>query len=80
MNIKIYGSGCARCHDLERRVRQAVESLGISAEVEHVTDIRAIAAAGILSTPGLAVNGTIKSTGRLPSLDEIKAWIKEGQA
>jgi small redox-active disulfide protein 2 len=77
MNVKIYGSGCAKCRELERRVREVVEAEGVSAEIEHVTDVRAIAAAGIMSTPGLAVGGVIKSTGRIPSVDEIRTWIRE---
>lgn len=78
MTIKIYGPGCSRCHELERRVRRAVEELGVPAEVQKISDFKEIAAAGVIATPGLAVDGRLKSTGRIPTLDEIKAWIQEG--
>ena len=77
MEIKIYGPGCARCYELEKRVRRAVDELGVAAEIQKVSDLRAIAAAGIMSTPGLVIDGRVKASGRIPSLDEIKQWIRE---
>ncbi len=80
MTIKIYGPGCARCHELEKRARRAVEELGLAADIVKVSDIQEIAAAGIMATPGIAIDGRMKATGRIPSRDEIKAWVKEGRA
>jgi small redox-active disulfide protein 2 len=61
---------------LEKAAKQAVKDVGVDAEVVKVSDINEIADAGILATPGLAVDGEVKSMGRVPSQDEIKKWIK----
>lgn len=76
MKVQIYGTGCAKCNMLEKAARQAVKDMGVDAEVVKVSDINEIADAGILATPGLAVDGEVKSMGRVPSQDEIKKWIK----
>jgi len=77
MDIKVLGMGCARCRDLEQRVRNAAAELGVAADIEKVEDIQKIMAFRVISTPALVINGTVKSAGRLPSVDEIKTWIKE---
>jgi small redox-active disulfide protein 2 len=76
MKVQIYGTGCAKCNMLEKAAKQAISEMGIKAEVVKVTDINQIVEAGILATPGFAVEGEVKSMGRVPSLDEIKKWIK----
>ncbi len=77
MVIKVLGSGCANCHKLEEMAMQAVKELGIEAKIEKITDIGQIAMHGILSTPGLIVNGKIRHSGKpLPSLDKVKELIK----
>ncbi len=77
MEIKVLGPGCANCHKMEEMAKQAVKELGLSAEVVKITDIGDIARHGILSTPGLIVNGKVKHTGKpLPSLDKVKELIK----
>jgi len=79
MEIKVLGPGCANCVKMEELTRQAVKELGIDAEVVKITDIGDIARHGILSTPGLIVNGKVKHTGKpLPSLDKVKELIKAG--
>jgi small redox-active disulfide protein 2 len=75
MKIKVYGPGCARCKQTEEIVRRALSETGTQAEVEKVSDIQAMAAAGILATPAVAVNDVIKTSGRIPKLDEVKAWV-----
>ena len=77
MNIKILGSGCANCQKLEALAKQAAEELNISANFEKVKEINKIIDYGIARTPGLVINEEVKSAGKIPSLDEIKAWIKE---
>lgn len=81
MNIKILGIGCARCNDLEKRVRDTLAELGIAAEVEHVKDLKLFASMGVFMTPGLMVDGKVVSQGKLPSRDELKRWLSapEGQ-
>lgn len=77
MEIKVLGPGCKNCHMLEELAKQAVRELGVKAEVVKITDIGQIAMHGILSTPGLIVNGKIKHSGKpLPSLEKIKELIK----
>jgi small redox-active disulfide protein 2 len=76
MKVQIYGTGCAKCNMLEKAAKQAVKELGVDVEVVKVNDINAIVEAGILATPGFAVDGEVKSMGRVPSGDEIKKWIK----
>jgi predicted DsbA family dithiol-disulfide isomerase len=53
---------------------------GIAADVEKVTDIRKFAQMGILSTPGLVINGKVKAQGKIPSKDEVKKWLEEASS
>ncbi len=77
MEIKVLGPGCVNCHKMEEMAKQAVKELGVNAEVVKITDIGEIARHGILSTPGLIVNGKVKHTGKpLPSLMKVKELIK----
>lgn len=75
MRIEILGSGCARCHGLEDNVRKALALLGRDAEVVDVTDMRQIMAYGVMSTPGLVIDGNVVSTGRVLSPEEVKKII-----
>jgi small redox-active disulfide protein 2 len=77
MDIKVLGMGCARCHDLEKRVHKALVETGVTAEVEKVADIQKIMAYKVVATPGLVIDGTVKSAGHLPSVEEIKGWLQE---
>ncbi len=77
MEIKVLGTGCARCKALEQNVMNALAELGIAADVEKVTDINQITDYGVMMTPGLVVNGKLRAAGRLPDKEEIKKWIKE---
>lgn len=75
LNITVYGPGCAKCKETEKRVRHVVEQSGIEANVVKASDFADMAKAGILTTPAVAVNGAIKVAGRIPSEDEIKGWL-----
>jgi len=72
MKIQVLGPGCPKCRQLAANVEQAVRELGLAAEVEKVTDIREIMKFGLLTTPGLAVEGELKSYGKVLSVEEIK--------
>jgi len=76
LNIKILGSGCPNCKRVEAIARKAVETLGLEAEVEKVTDYEEIMKWPILSTPGLVINDKVVSTGRIPAEAEVIAWLK----
>jgi small redox-active disulfide protein 2 len=77
MEIKVLGPGCANCRKMEEIAKQAVKELGIEAKIEKITDIGQIAMHGILSTPGLIVNGKIKHSGKpLPRVEKVKELIK----
>lgn len=75
LDIKILGSGCANCQRLEDATRLAVADLGVDATIGKVTDDAEIARYGVMSTPGLVVDGTVVSTGRVPAADEIAALL-----
>ena len=80
MEIRILGPGCPKCGEVEKRVINALTELNIAADVEKITDIKKMISFGILATPGLVINRTVKSTGRIPRIEEIKAWIQEAAA
>lgn len=77
MEIKVYGPGCKKCKNTEAVVLEAVKEAGKEAEVIKVSDIEGIAAAGIMLTPAVSVNGNIKCVGKVPSKDEVKSWLNE---
>ena len=80
MEIKILGTGCAKCKQLEKTVRQAVDEMGIDAQVEKVTELTDIMSYGIMSTPGLVVDGEVRIAGRLPKLEELKSILSRAGA
>ena len=75
--IKVYGSGCANCEKLEQMCYNALQELQIDASVEKVTDLQEIMKTGILSTPGLEINGKMISSGKLPTQSTLVHWIQE---
>jgi small redox-active disulfide protein 2 len=75
MKLTIYGSGCAKCQQLTANAEAAARRLGLSVEVEKVTDMNAIIDAGILRTPALAVGEEILVEGKVPSSTELEALL-----
>lgn len=71
MKIEILGTGCKKCNELEIKVKQAVAQSGKFVQIEKVADLQKIMAYGVMSTPGLVIDGEVKSTGRVLSIDEI---------
>lgn len=69
--IEIYGTGCPKCEKLAELTKEAAQRAGIPCELEKITDINRITAAGIIMTPALAVDGVIKVVGKVPAVDEI---------
>ena len=75
--IEVLGPGCANCKRLEANVHAAVATASIEAEVVKVTDYGQIMAYGIMSTPGLVIDGKVVSYGRVPSAGDIAVWLSE---
>jgi len=75
--IKVYGSGCANCKKLEQMCYNVLQELQIDASVEKVTDLQEIMKSGILSTPGLEINGKMISSGKLPTKSTLVHWIQD---
>ncbi|KUL26907.1 thioredoxin family protein [Actinoplanes awajinensis] len=72
MLIKVLGPGCANCVALERATRQAVEALGVAAEIEKVTDFPSIAGYGVMTTPALVVGEQVLLAGRVPTAGQLR--------
>jgi len=76
MKIEILGMGCSNCNKLYQNVLEAVKQSGREAEVTKVEDIKTITGYGVMSTPALVIDGVVKTTGKVPKVEEIKGWIK----
>ncbi len=79
MKITVYGPGCAKCIQAENAAKQAVQQAGVEAEIEHVKDIAQIAKAGILMTPGIAIDGKVVAKGKVPDVAELVSAIMTAQ-
>jgi small redox-active disulfide protein 2 len=75
MQIKILGTGCAKCHQLEQVTRDVVKELAIDATVEEVKDIKKIMNYHVLTTPGLVINEELVCSGKVPSKAEVTQFI-----
>ena len=75
MKVSILGTGCAKCDKLYRTAAQAIEELGLDAELEKVSGIQEIMAFGVMMTPALAVDGEVKVVGKVPPLEEVKEML-----
>lgn len=76
MVIQILGTGCPKCKALEANARQAVEAGAIEATIEKITDIDKIMDMGVMITPALAIDGVVKSSGKLLNKDQILDYVK----
>ena len=79
MIIRVLGSGCAKCKTLEVRIRQLVAKNQLDVEIEKVTDLEEIMKYGIMMTPGLVIDGVVKSAGVIPKDEQLLAWMKGTQ-
>lgn len=75
MDIKILGTGCAKCNQVGKTAKEVVKELGIEAEVEELKDIKKIMEYNVLITPGLVINGEVVSSGHVPSKADITKFI-----
>jgi small redox-active disulfide protein 2 len=79
MKIQILGTGCPKCRQLEANAREALSNSGLEASVEKVTDVDEIMNMGVMMTPALAVDGVVKSAGKVLSKDEIARILQGGK-
>ena len=77
MKIEILGTGCPKCKKLNQLAEEAINELGVSAEIIKVTDINKIIDYGVMVTPALVIDGDVKIAGKIPSKEEITEWIEE---
>ena len=79
MEIKILGTGCPKCHTLEKVTREAVAETGITAPIEKVEDIVQIMEYRVMHTPGLVINGKVVLSGQVPTVSKVKAILIQNQ-
>lgn len=75
MRISVYGPGCANCKRLEQQTREALANMGLGADLQKVEDVVAIADAGVMRTPALAIDGILVLQGRVPGVTELEHII-----
>jgi small redox-active disulfide protein 2 len=73
--LQILGTGCAKCASLANAVELAAKELGLEYEIEKVTDLKRIMSFGVMTTPALAVDGTVKIAGKVPGVEQLKALL-----
>ena len=76
MEVKVCGPGCAKCHEVERVISEALAEAGKEAHVEKVSDFNEIVKLGVFSTPAVVVDGQIKCVGKVPTKKEVLAWFE----
>ncbi|HNY51527.1 MAG TPA: thioredoxin family protein [Smithella sp.] len=76
MKIEILGVGCAKCHQLDKTVREIIAKEGIHAEVTKVEDFKKIMNYGVMTTPALVIDGKVKAAGKIPTPEQITEWLK----
>lgn len=77
MQLTVIGPGCSKCKTLAQFTEQAAKELGVSYELIKVTELKQIMALGVMMTPALAINGTVKITGKVPSVAELKNLLQQ---
>lgn len=76
MKVTVYGPGCARCTQTAKVVKEVLEAEGVACSLEKVCDYAEMVKAGIMTTPGVVIDGVVVSVGKIPSVSEIKGWLK----
>ena len=75
-HIKILGTGCRKCQQLVENARTAAGQLGADCEIEKITDLNQIMQHGVMMTPGLVIDDQVKSSGKVPGVEEIKSMLQ----
>jgi small redox-active disulfide protein 2 len=79
VKIQILGTGCPKCRKTYENADQALHDLGTCADLEKVEDLKAIMEFGVMLTPAVAIDGEVKVTGKIPSVEELKKLILESE-
>jgi small redox-active disulfide protein 2 len=79
MKIQVLGMGCPKCKLLEQHAREAASELALDAEIEKISDSDSIMDMGVMMTPALAIDGVVKSVGKVLTKDQIIAYLKGGK-
>jgi small redox-active disulfide protein 2 len=77
LHIKVVGSGCPNCQNLEKLCQEVITENNLDGEIEKVTDINKFSELGIFMTPGLVVNGKVLSSGKIPAKHTLAHWLSE---
>jgi small redox-active disulfide protein 2 len=80
MKVQILGIGCTKCKTLEQKIRLLNDKYTLNLEIEKVTELQEIMKYGIMMTPGLVIDGVLKSAGSIPKDDQLLEWIKGKQS
>ena len=80
IKIEVFGPGCARCQATKDAIHKAVEAAGVEATLTHVSDPKEIARNRVFFTPAVRIDGEMRSTGRVPTVEEISTWLIERAA
>lgn len=80
INIEVFGPGCARCYATKDAIRKAMEIVGVEATLSHISDPRQMARDRVFFTPAVRINGETRSIGRVPRVEEIVEWLRQGIA
>ena len=75
MDIKILGSGCSKCKATAALIDQIAKDKGVAIQLDKVEDMRAIAGYGVMSTPGVVIDGKVVHAGGVPSREKVEAWL-----
>ncbi len=76
MKVKVLGTGCKKCTNLENKIKELISENGIDAEIEKISDINEIMNYGIMMTPGLVIDEEVKSVGIIPKEEQLINWLK----
>ena len=77
MEIKVLGTGCPKCRKVYANAQRAIADLGIAVKLEKVEAIDEILRYGVMMTPAVVINGRVRASGRIPSMEELKKWLQE---
>jgi len=75
MDVKVLGTGCANCKATVALIEQVAQAKGVSVQVQKVEELRDIMSFGVMSTPGVVIDGKVVHAGGIPSRDKIEQWL-----